>query len=235
MAKVKYEGSEQFKPISSWGYIGYTILFVIPVIGWICLIVFALSNKNVNRRNLARSYWCALLVAVILTAAVGLLSYFNYGSVREELIRTFPQLETLLREIGTATERMALTSESNEKTTGITWTSQTRSPNRMSKPKVTAAPSSAGSSSSAGVRKSVKDAIDSYEAFFNEYAAFMKKYTSSSDALSMLGDYTKMMTRYAASMEKWEKFSKENQLNDAELKYYTEATIRIEKTLLSVN
>lgn len=56
----------RYKPISAWGYLGYQILFAIPVIGWLFLIIFACSGKNFNRRSFARSYFCFLLIAIIL-------------------------------------------------------------------------------------------------------------------------------------------------------------------------
>ncbi len=60
---------EQYKPLSPWGYIGYTVLFALPIIGFISLIVFSFNSKNLNRRNFARSYWCALLIVLILLVA----------------------------------------------------------------------------------------------------------------------------------------------------------------------
>ena len=60
-----------YQPISSWGYVGYTILFSIPLIGLICLIIFALSDENINRRNFARSYFCTFLLAVIVVILFG--------------------------------------------------------------------------------------------------------------------------------------------------------------------
>ena len=66
MSKISYEGPKEFKPISAWGYVGYTILFAIPVIGFILMIIFSFSKKNINRRNFARQFWCYLLIAVIL-------------------------------------------------------------------------------------------------------------------------------------------------------------------------
>ena len=35
--------SEEYKPISMWGYFGYEILFSIPVLGFIILIIKALN------------------------------------------------------------------------------------------------------------------------------------------------------------------------------------------------
>lgn len=58
---------EEYRPISMWGYFGYELLFSIPCIGFILLIVFALGGtKNVNLRNFARSYFCFLIIVVVL-------------------------------------------------------------------------------------------------------------------------------------------------------------------------
>lgn len=64
----------QYKPLSPWAYFGYTILFVIPVIGFILLLVFSFSDSNINRRNFARSYFCAFLIAIIVMIIVVVLS-----------------------------------------------------------------------------------------------------------------------------------------------------------------
>ncbi len=57
---------EEYKPISMWGYFGYELLFSIPCIGLIVLIVLAVSAKNVNVKNFARSYFCFLIILGIL-------------------------------------------------------------------------------------------------------------------------------------------------------------------------
>ena len=56
---------EEYKPVSPWGYLGLQILYCIPIIGFIFLLVHTFSDGNLNRRNYARSYWCALLVGII--------------------------------------------------------------------------------------------------------------------------------------------------------------------------
>ena len=61
-----YDGPEEYRPISMWGYFGYQILFGIPIVGLICLIVFSVSAKNRNLKNFARSYFCVLILAIIL-------------------------------------------------------------------------------------------------------------------------------------------------------------------------
>ena len=58
--------NNQYRLLSPWAYVGYGILFTLPVIGWILAIVFALNDDNLNRRNFARGYWCGVLVAVIV-------------------------------------------------------------------------------------------------------------------------------------------------------------------------
>lgn len=58
---------EEYRPISMWGYFGYELLFSIPCVGFILLIIFAVGGtKNVNLRNFARSYFCFLIILVVL-------------------------------------------------------------------------------------------------------------------------------------------------------------------------
>lgn len=56
----------EYKPLSAWAYFGYNLLFAIPLVGFIMLIVFSFDSSNINRRNYARSFFCAYLIAVIL-------------------------------------------------------------------------------------------------------------------------------------------------------------------------
>lgn len=237
MSKLRYEGPDEFKPISAWGYIGYSLLFAIPFLGWIMLFVFALSNQNINRRNYARSFFCLLLIVILVTLAFSVLAFFNISDIPESIKHTFPQLQEFIEEIqklGAKRNRQSSTTLSRNTTSQRTSALPSSTNSSSSSNTKSSSKSTSSSSSSSGVRKNVKEAIDSYETFFNEYVAFMKKYSSSTNPLSMLSDYTNMMTKYATTLEKWEKFDKENNLNDAELLYYSQACIRIEKLLLSV-
>lgn len=54
-----------YRPLSPWNYFWRSVLYSIPVIGWICLLVHAISGKSRHGRSFARSYFCALLVGVI--------------------------------------------------------------------------------------------------------------------------------------------------------------------------
>ena len=61
----KYMDYEDYKPISSWGYVGYEILFAIPVVGWIIQLIFAIGHKNKNVRHFARSFYCVYVIAIV--------------------------------------------------------------------------------------------------------------------------------------------------------------------------
>ncbi len=64
------EASLDNTPISMWGYFGYTILYIIPVIGLICILINAFKKSgNINARNYARGHICLRLLAYILIAA----------------------------------------------------------------------------------------------------------------------------------------------------------------------
>ena len=66
--------------ISAWGYIGYVILWSIPVIGWLIWLFNCFSRKT-NKRNYARSMICAfifsLLASIVLAAAIVVLGYLG--------------------------------------------------------------------------------------------------------------------------------------------------------------
>lgn len=64
----------EYKPISAWGYVGYNILFSIPIIGFIFLIVYACGGtQNKNLKNYARSFFCILLLSIIISVILGIL------------------------------------------------------------------------------------------------------------------------------------------------------------------
>lgn len=66
---------EEYKPISMWGYFGYELLFAIPCVGWIILLVFAFGGtKNVNLKNFARSYFCLLIIGIVIAIIVWIIT-----------------------------------------------------------------------------------------------------------------------------------------------------------------
>ena len=49
------------KPISPLGYIGYEILFAIPLVG----LIITITQKNINVKNFARAQLCMILIVFI--------------------------------------------------------------------------------------------------------------------------------------------------------------------------
>lgn len=82
-----YDYGYGFKPIRAWGYVGYSLLWAIPVIGWLICFFTAIGGKNRNVRNFARSMFCGLLliiiVAALLVGAVFLLDVLKVISIPE--------------------------------------------------------------------------------------------------------------------------------------------------------
>lgn len=84
-----------------------------------------------------------------------------------------------------------------------------------------------------GIDADFKATMDSYEAFFEEYCAFMKKYQENPTDLGLLADYAVFMQQYTETMEAMENLENDD-LNTAELAYYVEVNARITKMLLEV-
>ena len=67
---------EAYKPISAWGFVGWSLLFNLPLVGWIIVIVFACgvsAKKNVT--NFARSYLLMWLIATIIAVVTWLVMF----------------------------------------------------------------------------------------------------------------------------------------------------------------
>ncbi|MBQ9942117.1 MAG: hypothetical protein IJP03_03815 [Christensenellaceae bacterium] len=84
-----------------------------------------------------------------------------------------------------------------------------------------------------GISPDFKAAMDSYEEFFDDYVAFMKKYNASKNPLSMLSEYSEFMDQYAQTMEALEAWEEEN-LTTEEAKYLLEVTTRINEKVASI-
>lgn len=80
----------QYRPLGAWSYFGYSLLFSIPIVGFILLIVFSFSSSNINRRNFARSYFCALLVLGVIFLIMLIISLVTGNSLFDKLeLRNF--------------------------------------------------------------------------------------------------------------------------------------------------
>lgn len=69
--KKNLNSSEQllpksYRPLSAWNYFWRTVLYSIPVIGFIFLLIHALASKSRHGKSYARSYFCGILLAIIV-------------------------------------------------------------------------------------------------------------------------------------------------------------------------
>ncbi len=81
------------------------------------------------------------------------------------------------------------------------------------------------------IRPAFKEAMDSYEAFYDEYCAFMKKYSENPTDMTLLGEYAGMMSKSTEMTQKFDAWNSED-LNEAELTYYLEVSGRVAQKLL---
>ena len=73
-----YDPRFDYTPLGAWSYFLYTLLFSIPIIGFI----FAVGGTNrINLRNYARSYFCWLLITVVLVIILLIVGFAIAGSV----------------------------------------------------------------------------------------------------------------------------------------------------------
>lgn len=64
----------KYRPLGAWSYFGYNILFALPLIGWIFMVVFALSDTNINRRSFARSFFCVWAIVIVIVVLVAIVA-----------------------------------------------------------------------------------------------------------------------------------------------------------------
>lgn len=75
--------------------------------------------------------------------------------------------------------------------------------------------------------------MDAYEAFYDDYLAFMNKYNSGEgDITSMMDDYMNMINKMTEWTNKINAID-EKSLSPADEAYYLLVTMRVEKKLLS--
>ncbi len=57
---------EKYRPLGAWAYFWYSVLYAVPLVGFIFLIVFSLSDANINRRSFSRSYFCIYVILAVV-------------------------------------------------------------------------------------------------------------------------------------------------------------------------
>ncbi|MBQ8996197.1 MAG: hypothetical protein IJ091_10325 [Oscillospiraceae bacterium] len=82
------------------------------------------------------------------------------------------------------------------------------------------------------IRSEVKEAIDSYASFIDDYCEFLENYDSTN--VLQLAQYAEMMSTYADMAVKFEAIENED-LNDAEALYYAEISLKCSQRLLETS
>ena len=71
-------------PLSPWAYFWLDILYAIPIVGFIFLLIHAIGANNVNKRNFARSYFCVLVIILII---FGVVAIFGGGAAIMNILK----------------------------------------------------------------------------------------------------------------------------------------------------
>lgn len=66
MSEAGSTRDHRHRPMSTLGFMGYALLFSIPVLGLIPLIIFSLDRSHVNRCHFARAWLCYVLIGLML-------------------------------------------------------------------------------------------------------------------------------------------------------------------------
>lgn len=85
-----------------------------------------------------------------------------------------------------------------------------------------------------GMRPDFKEAMDSYEAFYDEYCEIIKKYTENPSDMELLANYTDMLAKATEMADKFDAWENSD-MNSVELKYYLDVNNRVTKKLLEVS
>lgn len=64
----------KYRPIGAWGYFFRSVLYMIPVIGWIFLVVHIFNDKNIVRRSFARCYFWTFIITLVAAAVLAILA-----------------------------------------------------------------------------------------------------------------------------------------------------------------
>ena len=162
------------------------------------------------------------VIVLVLVVAFGYLGFRVYKeeSERTQSARNAQQAEDALQALAAATSAI---------------------PSKTPTAKASTAPSEAPTATDAepetapatGIRPEFQEAMDSYEAFFDEYFAFMKSYQESANPASLMTDYLEYIAQYTETMEKLSQLGEED-LSEEEALYYAEVSLRINQKLLEV-
>jgi hypothetical protein len=83
---TQYASPSLGSPVVGTGaFLGFLILFCIPVVGWIACIIMAFASKNANIKHLARAVFILLIIGAILAVIVFFVLSWVAGAILEYL------------------------------------------------------------------------------------------------------------------------------------------------------
>lgn len=85
-----------------------------------------------------------------------------------------------------------------------------------------------------GMRSEFKEAMDSYETFYNEYCEFLQQYSNNPTDVALIAEYAELVEQAEEVDKKFEAWEG-NGMNDVEQKYYIEVHERILKKMREIN
>ena len=91
----QYNAPERYRPMSGWGFYWWSVLYSIPIIGFIFLLINACDGSNLCRRSHARSYFCRVFMILIALVGIGLILYYA-GTLPAVLDKIKPYIEQYL-------------------------------------------------------------------------------------------------------------------------------------------
>ena len=77
-----------YAAVSTGKYLGFMILFMIPVIGWIVCILTAIKSKNHSLRNFAKAMMILLVIGIAVSVALFIFISWVWGIILEYLNET---------------------------------------------------------------------------------------------------------------------------------------------------
>ena len=86
---------------------------------------------------------------------------------------------------------------------------------------------------STGISQEFKDAMDSYEAYMDEYVEFMKKYNANPTDPTLISQYSTMLQKYSEQVSAFDKWNSADMTTE-ETSYYIEVQSRVSQKLLEV-
>lgn len=151
-------------------------------------------------------------------------TYGNYSDVWSGFYNDETDVDSILK---TAAEKESSEAETSANTEPPQTTAAAPSDSGLSDNETSLA------ADSEGIRPEFQEAMDTYEAFYDEYCGFMKQYKENPSDLQLLAEYSDILSKAADMNEAFQAWE-ENELNNEELKYYLEVNNQVMQKLVDV-